>query len=228
MKRALWMTLLALVCGLALGTLIGSGTLLSWISSPPSGDASPVSSVRQSSASLPPEETLDVTDNTPLLDRAGQALEDLKAQDYAALASLVHPRLGLTLTPYSTVDPALDNTLTRDQVALLGQDRQEYTWGLADGSGAPIRCTPAQYFSRYVFNADYTEAPQVGIDTVLISGNALENVAEAYPEGRFVEYHFPGIDPAMEGFDWCSIKLVFQVWQNNWYLVGIVHSEWTI
>lgn len=228
MKRAVWMILLALVCGLALGTLIGSGALLAWFSSPPGTDAVSVSSPRYCSASLPPEQTLDTADNTPLLERAGQVLEALKENDYAALASLVHPKLGLTLTPYSTVDPALDNTLTRDQVALLPQDQQEYTWGLADGSGAPIQCTPAEYFARYVFNADYTEAPRVGIDTVLISGNALENVAAAYPEGRFVEYHFPGIDPALEGFDWCSIKLVFQVWENNWYLVGIIHSEWTI
>ena len=95
------------------------------------------------------------------------------------------------------------------------------------GSGSPIRCTSKDYFARYVFNTDYTEAPQVGIDTVLISGNALENVADAYPNGRFVEYHFPGIDPALEGFDWCSLKLVFEIWNNDWYLVGIIHGEWT-
>ena len=152
----------------------------------------------------------------------------LAALAYAALSLLVHPQQGLTLTPYSTVDPQLDTVLSRDQVAQLSVDETVYTWGLYPGSGAPIQCTAPVYFERFVFNADYTQAPRVGVDEVLISGNALENVADAYPEARFVEYHFPGIDPELEGFDWCSLKLVFQVWENDWYLVGIIHGEWTI
>ena len=163
-----------------------------------------------------------------MLERSGQVLEALKAEDYAALSELVHPQRGVTLTPYSTVDPSCDNVLPQTSVAKLAMDDQVYLWGLHDGSGDPIRCTGTEYFDHYVFNVDYTEAPQVGIDTVLISGNALENAAAAYPNGRFVEYHFPGIDPELEGFDWCSLKLVFEVWENDWYLVGIIHGEWTV
>ena len=58
--------------------------------------------------------------------------------------------------------------------------------------------------------------------------NALENVAAAFPDGRFVEYHFPGLDPQMEGYDWCSLKVVFEAYNNQWYLVGLIHSQWTI
>ena len=35
------------------------------------------------------------------------------------------------------------------------------------------------------------------------------------------------VDEALEGFDWCSLKLVFEPWENDWYLVGLVHGEWT-
>ena len=42
-----------------------------------------------------------------------------------------------------------------------------------------------------------------------------------------MDYNFPGIDPEKKGYDWCSLKLVFEPWQNNWYLVGLIHSEWT-
>nr|WP_317324198.1 hypothetical protein [uncultured Flavonifractor sp.] len=230
MKRAALLSTLALLCGLALGFVVGNGVMPSI---PFSASASARSETNYVYASYHPtpvqtEVPLDPDDNTPLLERAGLVLEALKAEDYAALAQLVHPEQGVTLTPYSTVDPACDNAMSQEQVRHLAQDEHIYTWGLFDGSGIPIRCTPAQYFQRYVFNADFTTAPQVGIDTVLISGNALENVAEAYPEGRFVEYHFPGIDPELKGFDWCSLKLIFEVWNNEWYLVGIVHGEWTI
>lgn len=30
------------------------------------------------------------------------------------------------------------------------------------------------------------------------------------------------------GYDWCSLKLVFECYQGDWYLVGLVHSEWTV
>ena len=110
----------------------------------------------------------------------------------------------------------------------LESDEEVYTWGLEDGIGEPIRLTGTEYFARYVYNADYAQAPEQALNQVLMQGNALENVAAAYPEGRFVEYHFPGLDEALEGFDWCSLKLVFEPWQGDWRLVGIIHSEWTI
>lgn len=234
MKRAVVMSSLALVCGLLLGWLVGSGFLpaiqvqANAAAIPPAVSPGILSNNRYGASAVPTEEPLDTEDNTPLLDRAGQVLEALKSENYAALSRLVHPELGVTLTPYSTVDPTCDNVLTQAGVARLSTDDTVYTWGLYDGSGEPIRCTGQEYFDRYVFNVDYTEAPQVGIDTVLISGNALENVEVAYEDARFVEYHFPGIDPAREGFDWCSLKLVFEVWNNDWYLVGMIHSEWTV
>ncbi len=223
MKRAVLIASLALLCGLVLGSLVGLSLSLS---ASPASLASSAPSTNQT-LSTPTGAPLDTSDNTLLLERAGQVLEALKQKDYSALSLLVHPQYGVTLTPYSTVDPSRDNVLSQSQTAGLAGDDQLYTWGLYVGSGEPIRCTGEDYFARYVFNADYTEAPRVGIDTVLISGNALENTADAYPQGRFVEYHFPGIDPALEGFDWCSLKLVFEPWNNDWYLVGMVHGEWT-
>lgn len=223
------MSSLALVCGLVLGCLVGHSAVSSQNGKAvlsPTGSQPGQSNRAAATASLQP--SLDIEDNSYLLERASQVLEALKAEDYAALSELVHPQRGVTLTPYSTVDPSCDNVLPQTSVAKLATDDQVYLWGLYDGSGDPIRCTGTEYFDRYVFNVDYTEAPQVGIDTVLIRGNALENAAAAYPNGRFVEYHFPGIDPELEGFDWCSLKLVFEVWENDWYLVGIIHGEWTV
>ena len=220
----------ALLCLLALLLGCGSGFVLGQQSggggaSPPAGGAemsiSPLSPSVDQEAPAP-------EDNTALLEAGSTVLQALRDGDIQALSGLVHPERGVTFTPYSTVDPSCDNVLTQAEVARLSTDEEVYTWGLYDGSGEPIRCTGQEYFDRYVFNADYTEAPQVGIDTVLISGNALENVDAVYEDGRFVEYHFPGIDPAREGFDWCSLKLVFEVWNNDWYLVGMIHGEWTV
>lgn len=225
MRKTILLPVLALAGGLLLGTLLGfglsgrGGSAAALMSAPPGSSRM---------ASFPTPAPLDTTDNAPLLERAEEALELLKAEDYAALSRLVHPAKGVTLTPYSTVSADCDQTLTADEVSRLGEDTQELVWGLMDGSGAPIRATGREYFARFVFNADYTQAPEIGVDRVLMSGNALENISDAYPQARFVDYSFPGINPELEGFDWCSLKLVFEPWENQWYLIGLVHGEWTI
>lgn len=229
MRRTILLPALALVGGLALGTLLGGG-LFSASQGLNGGTRSSITvaqAVTSSASAVPTAPPLDTGNNDILLERSESALELLKAEDYAGLSALIHPEKGLTLTPFSTVSAEYDRTLSSQEVSVLSEDEETYVWGVMDGSGMPIRSTCDAYFDRFVFNADYTQAPEVGVDTVLMSGNALENVADAYPQARFVDYSFPGIDPEKNGYDWCSLKLVFEPWQNNWYLVGLVHSEWT-
>lgn len=229
MRRTILLPALALVGGLALGTLLGGG-LFSASQGLNGGARSSIpmaQAVTSSASAMPTAHPLDTSDNDILLERAESALELLKAEDYTGLSALIHPEKGITLTPFSTVSAECDRTLSSQEVSVLAEDEETYVWGVMDGSGMPIRSTCDAYFDRFVFNADYTQAPEVGVDTVLMSGNALENVADAYPQARFVDYNFPGIDPEKKGYDWCSLKLVFEPWQNNWYLVGLIHSEWT-
>ena len=147
------------------------------------------------------------SDNFPLLSSACAVVRAIQERDYDTLAAFVHPEEGVTFTPYSTVDRDSDLRFTAAQVRQFSTDQTVYTWGVSDGLGSLIELTPAEYFSTYVFNTDYTQAPEIGVDRILQSGNALENLTEAYPGCRFVEFHFPGLDPANAGLDWCSLKL---------------------
>ncbi|MEM5779830.1 MAG: hypothetical protein AAGU02_01635, partial [Lawsonibacter sp.] len=173
-------------------------------------------------------EPLDSKDNLSLLNAACYVVQALKTEDYAAVATVVHPEKGVTFTPYSTVDFTSDRTFTREQIKNLSQDNTVYAWGLTDGRGSLISMTMTQYFATYVWNADYTQAPQIGVDQIIMGGNALENLKDAYPGCRFVDLCFPGLDSAKQGLDWCSLKLVFAPGDTNWYLVGIIHGQWTI
>lgn len=224
MKKTALLCVLALLIGCAAG-LLGNFALFHGRGIHAPADI-PAASLVPLTTDAP--EGPDPADNTPLLRASLKVLEALKGRDYSALAALVHPEKGVTFTPYSTVDPEADITLTRDEIAQAGENGNRYTWGSYDGSGSPIHLTISAYMDQYVFNADYTQAPLVGVDQVLSSGNSLENVSDAYPGGRFVEYYFPSVDPASNGFDWCGLKLVFEVWRGQYRLVGVVHSEWTI
>lgn len=228
---------LMLLCGLILGLLFnfslfeGTGALPS-ASATGSTDPGLLSTFPlEPTALVPaptPTPTPDLEGNSFLLTRALSVAQTLKDKDYAALSQYVHPELGVTFTPYSAVDPQVDLTFSADQLAEAAQDQTLYIWGVYDGRGNPIKLTMSDYFSKFVFNADYTAAPYLSIDQVLAGGNALENVSEAYPDARFVEFHFPGLEESQEGFDWCSLKLVFQVWNGDYKLMGVIHSEWTI
>ena len=66
------------------------------------------------------------------------------------------------------------------------------------------------------------------MDLVISSGNSLENVSKAYPSASFVEFYYPGLEEANEGFDWCALKLVLEPYEGNLMLVGVIHSQWTI
>lgn len=171
---------------------------------------------------------LNANDNFSLLNTACYVLNALKEADYAAIASVVHPDKGVTFTPYSTVNFSTDQTFTQTQIKNLSDDDTVYTWGLIDGRGSLINMTMAQYFSEYVFNTDYTQASQIGIDRIMITGNALENLTEAYPGCRFVDFSVPEHDRSNQGLDWSSLKLVFEPGETSWYLVGVVHGQWTI
>ena len=167
-------------------------------------------------------------DNFLLLDSACSAALAIQQQDWEALSTFVHPELGVTFTPYSTVEPEMDLNFSAKQIRKLEEDSALYVWGITDGRGDPIRMTMTDYFDRYVYDADYCQAPEIGIDRIVVSGNALENVTDVYSDCRFVDFCYPSIDPAYGGADWCSLKLVFQALDGHWYLVGVVHGEWTV
>ena len=192
---------------------------------PPSNGSQPADSGSGASSSAAP---LDAEDNFPLLGAACAVNRCLQQQDWTTLSAYVHPERGVTFTPYSTVSPSSDRNFTADQIKNLAQDQTVYTWGFEDGRGDPIQMTALQYFGRYVYDRDYTQVPQIGVDRIMTGGNALENLTEASPGCRFVDFSFPSADPVNDGLDWSSLKLVFQPEGEHWYLVGVVHGEWTI
>ena len=231
MKRP--MVLSCALCLLA-GLLIGGILPMPWDKDRPSVPAnamliSPASSDgSQTGTSGSDPNALDSQDNFSLLNTACYAVHLFQEKDYAALAKLVHPERGVTFTPYSTVTPESDLNFSPGQIETLAADQTVYTWGFMDGSGSPIAMTFPQYIDQYVFNADYTQASQIGIDQIIYTGNALENLHEVYTGCRFVDFSLPGRNGSNQGLDWNSLKLVFAPGETCWQLVGVVHSQWTI
>lgn len=161
-------------------------------------------------------------------DTATKVITALKEKDFAALAAYVHPDKGVRFTPYTNVSMESDLVFTKEELKDFMSQTKEYMWGYYDGTGDEIKLTPAKYYEKFIYSADFLNAEKIGYNEVLSFGNMLENQFEVYPGAIIVEYYFSGFNPEYDGMDWQSLRLVFQQDEEVWYLVGIIHNQWTI
>ena len=158
----------------------------------------------------------------------------LRERDWETVARAVHPDKGVRFSPYTYVRAGWGASEDRDRVFSanelegLAADPTVYHWGVFDGTGEPIEMTFAQDTDRVIYDADFYLPSAVGYNETIGRGNTINNVAEVYPQAVTVEYHLEGSDPAFGGLDWRSLRLVFEPVGDTWYLVGVVHDEWTI
>lgn len=176
--------------------------------------------LRTASASIAPLSS-EATDEE-LTEYARGIIAAMANREYGVLSSVVHEDFGVIFSPYSTVSLTTDLCFTAQQIADFGSDDEKYIWGVYDVSGEPIEMTPAEYFDEFVFDADFTECENFGVDELLRTGNALENITEVFPNARFVDCYMP------DGDNWNSLRLVFEEKDGKLWLTAIVHSEYTI
>ncbi len=160
--------------------------------------------------------------------RAAEIIFAIKNRDMVTLAASTHPQKGVRFSPYTFVDTANDLVFSAADLPAAMNDPTVFTWGAFDGSGEPIEMTFAEYWARFVYDADFARPEIIGFNQIVGHGNTINNIAEVYPGAVVVEYHFSGFDPQYDGMDWRSLRLVLEPFDGAWMLVGIVHDEWTI
>lgn len=163
-----------------------------------------------------------------LLSTAQTVAQLLKDQDMAGLSAVAHPTLGVRFSPYSYVNLQTDLVFTAQQLTGLMQSSQVQSWGTYDGSGEPIQLDFSGYYAKFVYDHDYVNPHVIGNNTLVGTGNMVNNLAQAYPNASFVEFHFNGFDLQYGGMDWTSLRLIFENVGGVWKLIGIQHDGWTI
>jgi len=160
--------------------------------------------------------------------RVRATLDALKTRDGALLAMVAHPTKGVRFSPYPYVNVTRDVVLMQGDLASAYLDPKTRTWGITDGRGDPITLTFAEYAARYVYSRDFKNAPRTAYNKTIGSGNTIENTAQVYPDAVLFEAYDPGPDAANESFRWQCLRLLFEQSGGDWFLVAIVHGEWTI
>lgn len=162
-----------------------------------------------------------------ILNRAQEVISTIKNKDMEKLSTFIHPDKGVRFSPYSFIDLETDLVFTSTQIKNILTDTTKYNWGYYDGSGADMRLKFSKYFEQFIYDQDFANAKEIGYQRIIGRGNMKNNNFEVYPQAIIVEYHFPGFNPKYEGMDWVSLRLVFEKKNNVWYLVGIIHDQWT-
>lgn len=160
--------------------------------------------------------------------KASQVIKLLKEKDMKELAKYIHPTFGVRFTPYTTVSLETDLVFNKENMENFFTDEKEYLWGYYDGSGFDILLKPSEYYDEFIYDENYVNTEKIGYNEVLSSNNNLENQFAFYHNSIVVEYYFSGFNPDYMGMDWRSLRLVFQKYEDKWYLVGIIHNQWTI
>jgi len=168
--------------------------------------------------------------NADLTALAYSVLEHIRDGDFVALSQVAHPDYGVVFSPYTTVTLSTNRRFSAEQIALFDTDHSIYVWGIYNGTGEPIELTPASYFAEFVLPRDYyTEASVIGINRVVGSGNALENVLDEFPGLRFVDFHIPGGEKdTAEELDWSSLRIGFEEHEGSLWLTVILRSTWAV
>lgn len=230
-----WTLVLAAVTALAAGACGGdSGDRAGSAEAPPAGatadSGAPGARVPDSPAGtagapitpLPPA----ATGEDPRA-AASAVLEALAAPDPELLAAWAHPEQGIHFSPYATVVPEEGVTFLPQTLRGLPEEDPVRSWGWYAGSGEPIEGTFADYHREFVWDQDFRTAPRVSVDERIGTSTTVDNLAEAFPGARVVEFHVPGSDPALEGMDWASLRLVMERADGRWWLRAVVHDQWT-
>lgn len=179
----------------------------------------------RSSAAEPVSVETAAADREQLTHLSSAVAACLAAEDYASLAEYIHPVYGLLFAPSPTVNLGSNQCFTPQRVAYAGEDKTVYVWGVKYGTDEPIQLTTRQFFAEYIYGRDYLHAPVLGFNTVLRSGNALENVTTAFPDGQFVDLYFPSSAAGVN--DWSILRMVFEDSGGELKLTALIHSEYT-
>lgn len=154
-----------------------------------------------------------------------QIITTVQSKDFVAFSSFVPPEEYVRFSPYAYVDTVNDQRLSRYEIA-AGYSN-ERLWGAYHGSGEPIQLSLESYLEKFMCDEDFVKSGKKSMNNFQKNGNTVNNLREVYKEEDFTEFYYPGTE-ANQFMDWKALRLVFRRYNDNYFLVGVVHDQWTI
>ena len=124
-----------------------------------SGDEKPF--LKDTSIAIPQNKNGEPADKNVLLSNlSARVLQSLKDSNYKQLTAFFHPRQPVIMSPYGFIDTGSVQMFTATSLLTRLNKDSKVFWGIQNGSGDSIIKTIPEYFSRYVYDADFINAPK--------------------------------------------------------------------
>lgn len=147
----------------------------------------------------------------------------------ADIAPYVADDVPVRFSPYPYIREDVDFELTQAQFATAMNADDIVTAREYDGSGEPMELTFAQYYDEFINDRAYATEAVIGVNTTNGLGSMIQNWKEIYATEQYtsIEYYIEGT-AEYEGMNWNSLRLVFEKTAGQYFLVAVIHGQWTI
>jgi hypothetical protein len=166
-------------------------------------------------------------DSAALMALAKAVLQAATDRDYATFAGHFHPSLGVRFSPYAFIDTQADKVFQAQAFQdLAAQPKKKIIWGRYDPRDEDIHHTVDGYLKEFVTDKAYLSEGTWAYNETIGNSTVSNNLAEIYPNAKFVEAHWVTKNEEMAPFEWGSVRMVFEQVDGKWFLVGVVHDAW--
>lgn len=165
-------------------------------------------------------------DSILLFQMATKILNTVKNRDYKRLAPFIHPQHGIRFSAHANIDTIKDRKFSVDELITLAKQNRKISWNSGWTDDAEL-LNVNQYFSKYIYDVDFLNAELKSLNKFHSQGTELNNIKEIYPGCNVVELFFSGFEKKYEGIDFRALRLVFKMQDKIFYLIAIVHDQWT-
>lgn len=169
-----------------------------------------------------------ISTNQSLTEQALRIQSALANNDYASIINDIHPTLGVRFSMYAYVRPQSDKVFSRAQFTqYLQQSNIRFTWGEKDGVGDLLVIPLPEYLKTWVNAEQFDNQPTISVNDSKAIGNSINNLNQIYQNSDFVEFYHGGSEQ-YSGMDWRAMRLVFDEYQGQRYLIAIINDQWTV
>lgn len=161
-----------------------------------------------------------------LKDANEKVLQALKNKNYRKLSELIHPEKGVRFSMYAFINKSEDKHFSKADFDKYEPTKTIFTWGALDGSGELYKATINEYLTQWVYAKDFNKS-NFSVNKFQGGGNSLNNLNEIYPDSDFTENFIKGSEANAE-MDWNTLRLVFEKFQDQYFLVAVINDQWTI
>ena len=163
-----------------------------------------------------------LTQEEDLQQKAIIAVKALKFRNFKLLQEIIHPKLGVRVSPYAYILSS-DKIIAHNEMENLYYNDQQYQWGY-DNKRREINLDFASYYKQYIYNQDFANYDELLIDSNIDNPTKmLDNAKDFYADAMVVEFKINGILAENQGKDWTALRLIFSKYKSKWYLIGIIN-----